>query len=57
MHTVNTCMTAVCTHVYMIMFNVHITALVYFEGMKELQLWLLIALVLITYRYSSNSDY
>ena len=32
MHTVDTYMAAVCINVYMIMFNVYITALVCFDG-------------------------
>ena len=31
-HIVDTYMTAVCINVYMIMFNVYITALAYFDG-------------------------
>ena len=31
MHTVDTYMSAVCINVYMIMFNVYIAALVYFD--------------------------
>ena len=32
MHTIDTCMIAVCIIVYMITFNVYITALALFEG-------------------------
>ena len=31
-HTVDTCMIAVCNYVYMIMFNEYITALAHFDG-------------------------
>ena len=31
-HTVDTYMTAICINVYMIMFNVHITAFACFDG-------------------------